>query len=231
MDVDGEPDDAWREPCPRVDVRIVLFTVSGGRLWVAVETGGSQAVLPAGVPTPAEALDVAATRILSTELQVEERYLEQLYSVAAGPLDEWTVTVAYLGLAPTEDGLPRINAEWFEAGALPDLSPLDRRIVDYALLRLRAKLGYTTIAFHLLPRSFALSELQNTYEAILGRQLDKRNFRRRIQAEDILAATGETRREGSHRPARLFQFRSVHDADTYLTPAWASKPDVGKTET
>ena len=71
------------------------------------------------------------------------------------------------------------------------MNPVDRMIVDYALLRLRAKLGYTTIAFHLLPPSFSLSELQNVYEAVLDHQLDKRNFRRRIHAAGVLEGTGE----------------------------------------
>jgi 8-oxo-dGTP diphosphatase len=109
--------------------------------------------------------------------------------------------------------------------AMPEISQTDARIVDYALVRLRAKLGYTTIAFHLLPESFSLSELQQVYEIVLGRELDKRNFRRRIQSAEILDATRETRREGSHRPARLYRFRAAHDADTYLTPVWATAPD------
>jgi 8-oxo-dGTP diphosphatase len=104
------------------------------------------------------------------------------------------------------------------------MSQIDRNIVDYALLRLRAKLGYTTIAFHMLPAEFSLSELQAVYESVLGRALDKRNFRRRINAAGFLEPTGATRREGSHRPARLFRFRAAHDAETYLTPMWVVEP-------
>jgi 8-oxo-dGTP diphosphatase len=95
-------------------------------------------------------------------------------------------------------------------------------IVDYALLQLRAKLGYTTIAFHLLPPNFTLSELQAVYEAVLNREVDKRNFRRRILATGVIEGTGEYRREGSHRPARLYQLRTPDDAETYLTPAWST---------
>jgi 8-oxo-dGTP diphosphatase len=105
------------------------------------------------------------------------------------------------------------------------MNQVDQMIIDYALFRLRAKLGYTTIAFHLLSPSFSLSELQTVYEAVLDRRVDKRNFRRRIHAAGVLEATGETRREGSHRPARLYRFRAVHDAESYLTPAWATTAD------
>jgi 8-oxo-dGTP diphosphatase len=211
---------------PRVDIRIVLFTLSEGKVWIALEPCGLSAALPKGEPRPDEALDVAATRVLADQTGIAERYLEQLYSISQGSSQEWTVSVAYLGLAlASATGPPPTAIQWYEIFDLPSMSVLDRRIVDYALLRLRAKLGYTTIAFHLLPRSFSLSELQTVYEAVLGRQLDKRNFRRRIQAGDILEPTGETRREGSHRPARLFRFRAAHDAEAYLTPAWATNPD------
>lgn len=207
---------------PVVDVRTVLFTVNDRGLLVALQGEGGLARLPSGMPLPEEPLDATAARILAETMGVEERYLEQLYSVAERADGDWTVTVAYLCLALTNGaGRPPPHFTWFDATNLPPMNPLDRKIVDYAVLRLRAKLGYTTIAFHLLPIEFSLSELQRVYEAVLGRQLDKRNFRRRIQAEDILEATGATRREGSHRPARLFRFRAAHDAEAYLTPAWA----------
>ena len=208
---------------PRVDLRIVLFTVSEGRLLVALEPRGNGIALPRGMPWPEESLDAAAARVLSTELSIEEQYLEQLYTITQGSAENWSLIVTYLGIAHAgAGGPPATSASWFGATALPEMDPVDKKIVDYALLRLRAKLGYTTIAFHLLSPTFSLSELQGVYEAVLNRTLDKRNFRRRIHGGDFLEATGETRREGSHRPARLFRFRAVHDAETYLTPAWAT---------
>jgi 8-oxo-dGTP diphosphatase len=208
---------------PRVDVRVVLFTVSDGRLLIAVQEQGRCQSLPQDGPTLAESLDATGTRILADQVGIAERYLEQLYSLSHRSQGVWTVTVTYLALALASAGAPpHSSAMWFDAGRLPELNDVDRMIVDYALFRLRAKLGYTTIAFHLLPPSFSLSELQNVYEAVLDREVDKRNFRRRIHAAGVLEGTGDTRREGSHRPARLYRFRAVHDAETYLTPAWAT---------
>ena len=94
-------------------------------------------------------------------------------------------------------------------------------VLDYGVFRLRAKLSYTTIAFHLLPETFTFTELQQTYEAVLGQRLDKRNFRRRMIAAEIVVGTPAKRRDGSHRPATLYSFRAEHDAAAYLTPAWA----------
>jgi 8-oxo-dGTP diphosphatase len=98
-------------------------------------------------------------------------------------------------------------------------------IGDYALLQLRAKLGYTAIAFCLLPASFSLSELQNVYEAVLDYRVEKRNFRRKMQAAGVLDGTGGSRREGSHRPARLYRFRASQDAEANVTPGWATGPE------
>jgi len=211
---------------PSVDLRVLLFTVSDGKLWIALQQDESRAELPNGRPVPDESLDVSATRVLADELGIEERYKEQLYTISQSSEGDWAVTIAYLGLALGEtSGPPQIKAVWYEAANPPNLDSGDQKIFDYALLRLRAKLGYTTIAFHLLPPEFSLSELQQVYEAVLGRPLDKRNFRRRIQTEGFLDATGEARRDGSHRPARLFRFRAARDADTYLTPGWASSHD------
>jgi 8-oxo-dGTP diphosphatase len=206
---------------PRVDVRVVLFTACVGRVLVALQDDSTRWALPRGSPTQAEGLDAAATRILTDTVGIAERYLEQLYSISHRSEGDWTVTVTYIALALAGAGGPPPNAAtWFDAGDLPDMNSVDRKIVDCALLRLRAKLSYTTIAFQLLPPSFSLSELQIVYESVLDHEVDKRNFRRRIHVAGVLEATGDTRREGSHHPARLYRFRAGQGAGAYLTPGW-----------
>lgn len=95
---------------------------------------------------------------------------------------------------------------WHNAYTLPALAFDNNQVVDYAIRRLRAKLEYTNVAYSLLPRTFTLSELQQVYEAILDRQMDKRNFRRRMLSLGIIKAAGGTRMEGAHRPAQLYTF-------------------------
>ena len=79
-------------------------------------------------------------------------------------------------------------------------------MLDYALTRLRYKLEYSTVGFQLLPEEFTLTELQRAYETVLGEELDKRNFRRKILAADILVDTRQTRL-GDGRPAKLYRYR------------------------
>ncbi len=154
---------------------------------------------------------------------MQEQYLEQLYTLSVRQPAPWTVVVSYVALVSTDAGTrPDGHIDlWHPAADLPSLSETDRMVVDYALFRLRAKLGYTNIAFHLMPPTFTLTELQSVYETILARRLDKRNFRRRVIASGILEQTPEKRREGSHRPATLYRFRPEPDGETYLTPPWA----------
>jgi 8-oxo-dGTP diphosphatase len=204
---------------PAVDVRVVLFTVSEGALLVALERDGAEWRLPRGVPSPAEPLDSAARRIIRQTTDLREQYLEQLYTFSIGEPPTWAVIVGYIALICAGQRPPAVvGAIWHDSSLLPALSDTDRMVVEYALLRLRAKIGYSNIAFHLLPETFSLTELQSAYETILGRRLDKRNFRRRMIASGILAATDAKRREGSHRPAALYRFRAEHDPATYLTP-------------
>ena len=216
---------------PAVDVRLVLFSLGQGELWVALAHSDEGWELPSVSLNIGESLDGAAMRALRDRLGAELRYIEQLYSLAIENGDAPAVLIAYLGIAEgRESDLPNSRAAWISVAKLPHVSAIDAKIIEYAIVRLRAKLGYTTVAFHLLPKTFSLSELQQVYEIVLGRALDKRNFRRRIQSAEILESTAETRREGSHRPAQLYQFRAVHDADAYLTPVWASGPDGESTQ-
>jgi 8-oxo-dGTP diphosphatase len=98
------------------------------------------------------------------------------------------------------------QAEWFPVRRLPPLAFDHQRIVDYALERLRNKINYTTVGFQLLPRQFTLTELQGAYEVILGRRLDKRNFRRKMLQLGILRDTLALTANGRQRPARLYTF-------------------------
>lgn len=214
---------------PAVDVRVVLFTLASGELLVGQSRYAQPPGLPRGIPALNESLDVAARRILRDHLKIQEQYIEQLYTLSVSESDErWSVIVAYLALvcsAAAPVGSESIS--WEPAAGFEGHSAADRLVTDYAITRLRAKLGYTNIAFHLLPPTFTLTELQHAYEAILGRRVDKRNFRRRMIASGILEASEEKRREGSHRPAMLYRFRADLDTAAYLTPTWSGSHEGG----
>jgi 8-oxo-dGTP diphosphatase len=123
------------------------------------------------------------------------------------------ITVAYYAVVPAgavsgvAAGDDAAETEWFSVEDLPELAFDHHKILDYALTRLRYKLEYTMVGFQLLPDVFTLSELQHAYELILGEELDKRNFRRKILAADVLEDTGRKKRDGEGRPAQLYRYK------------------------
>lgn len=171
--------------------------------------------LPGGFVRIDETLDEAARRELEEEAGVRDVYLEQLYTFGDLNRDprERVVTVAYYALAKLSDHRIRAATDamgvgWFGLDDLPKLAFDHAHIVQTAHERLRGKVRYAPVGFELLPQRFSLTQLQRLYEIILGTELDKRNFRKKIGSLDLVAPTGELRRDGAHRPAKLYHFRS-----------------------
>ncbi len=89
---------------------------------------------------------------------------------------------------------------------LPPLAFDHADLLQRALRHLRRRLGEAPVCFELLPETFTLSELQALTEAILGRPLDRRNFRRKVLEAGFVAPAEGMRSRGGHRPAQLFRF-------------------------
>jgi 8-oxo-dGTP diphosphatase len=203
---------------PRVAVDVVIFTIDDGELkaLLVLAKHGSFAgewAFPGGMVPVGEAPEVTATRELRAQTGIEDVYLEQLRTFGDPGRDPraHVVSIAYFALLPAmverkHDGGKYAGVRWAAVGSLPRLAYDHNRVAAYALARLRAKLAYTNVAFSLLPQAFTLSELQEVYETILDRRLDRRNFRKKILALGLLRAIGRQRR-GPHRPAHLYRFR------------------------
>lgn len=171
--------------------------------------------LPGGWLDPAEDLDTAASRTLAETTALAPSYLEQLYTF--GDVDRSptrAISIVYWALLRSDlvDAQRAVadapeNVEWFDVDELPPLAFDHRRIAEYALWRLRNKVGYSRIAAGLLPDEFTLTELREVYEAVLGRRLDPSNFRRLLEGSDELVPT-DSFRTGKHRPARLYRYNA-----------------------
>lgn len=202
---------------PVVATIVVILSIREGALHVllvrrAAEPESGFWALPGGRWDGEQSLDGTAARKLVEETGAADLYLEQLFTRSGLDATQPSVAVAYFALV--EASAVRLREEkewqpqWHDVRALPRLAFDNDRVIQQAVDRVGAKLDYTNIAYGLVQPQFTLRELQTTYEAILGRSLDRRNFRKRMLSTGLIEATEEHRREGAHRPALLYRFVS-----------------------
>ncbi|MFA6896275.1 MAG: NUDIX domain-containing protein [Candidatus Paceibacterota bacterium] len=198
---------------------VVLFTVKDEKLQVLLikmkkKLYKEHWALPGGLIKSQESLETAAKRNLLAKSGVKNIYLEQLRTFGDISRDPFgrVVSVAYFALIPysgiklkTTKKYAGIN--WFPIKKLPDLAYDHKKMIALAVKRLKAKLGYTNIVYSLLPQEFSLSDLQETYEIILNRKLDKRNFRKKILLSKLLIRTNKKEGGMPHRPAVIYRFK------------------------
>ncbi|MEJ7645464.1 MAG: NUDIX domain-containing protein [Chryseolinea sp.] len=169
--------------------------------------------LPGGWIKYSESIDESANRILNDLTGVSNIYLEQLK--AFGDVQRYptkrVVTIAYYALVKPENYIPRAgftasDAQWFKVSDVPPLPYDHHQIVVAGLQYLKHKVRHEPVGFNLIPKKFTLLQLQELYEAILGKKLDKPNFRRKIMKMNFLEPCKEKQTEVSHRAANLYRF-------------------------
>lgn len=211
----------YEYPHPAVTADSVIFTIQDGQLKVLLIRRGRPPqqgswAIPGGFIDIDEDLEDGARRELEEETGIRDvAHLEQLHTFGNPDRDprERIITVVFYGAVPSERSDVRAgddaeSASWFDTTRLPDLAFDHAVILDMACERLRARLDSMGIAFRFLPRHFTLSELQQVYEIILCETMDKRNFRKRMLGLDLIEASGKHKRDGAHRPARLYRVRA-----------------------
>ena len=202
----------YQYPRAALTVDCVVFGFDESELKVlliqrALEPFKGKWALPGGFVRVDETLDEAARRELGEEAGLKDVFLEQLYTFGTVDRDprERVVSVAYYALVKlaahdTKAATDAVDAQWFPISQVPKLAT--------ALARLKGNVRYEPIGFELLPPKFTLSQLQHLYEAVLGNELDKRNFRKKVLSFGLLVPLKQTQMTGRHRPAQLFRFNA-----------------------
>ncbi|MBS1553316.1 MAG: NUDIX hydrolase [Bacteroidetes bacterium] len=169
--------------------------------------------LPGGLVKDEESLEAAVKRELKEEAGIDVTYLEQLYTFGKPERDprNRVVSVAYYGLVRPKDY--HISAQtdaddvaWFNIKKLPRLAFDHKNIVEIAIKRLRGKIAYEPIGFELLDKKFPFSDLEKLYQVLLDRDVDRRNFKKKIMSYGFLEELPESIQRSAGRPAKLFQF-------------------------
>lgn len=205
---------------PTLTVDAVIFQVVNNVLCVglikrAAEPFKDKWALPGGYSPEGETTLEALKRIIGYKAGIsidkDLSYIEQLYTfdtVARDPRGH-AVSVTYMGCGRNiEPKDPHSEVDFFPVHDLPDTAYDHRDIIDYAHRRLISKLTYTNAVYAFLPKEFTLAQLQSSYEAVFGHELDKRNFRKKFLSLGLIEETDKLVREGAHRPARLHRFCS-----------------------
>jgi len=208
----------YRHPRPALAVDCVVFGLDEASLQVLliqrnIEPFIGKWALPGGFVRIDETVDDAARRELREETGLDHVFLEQLYTIGdlgRDPRDR-VVTVAYYALVKpaahqVKAATDARNVDWYKIDELPNLAFDHAAILERARERLKGKVRYQPIGFELLPHKFTLRQLQQLYETILGRELDKRNFRKKILGMGLLEELDEVEAGVRHRAARLYQF-------------------------
>jgi ADP-ribose pyrophosphatase YjhB (NUDIX family) len=213
-----------------VMVDSALFTFHEGQLLVLLAKRSIQPDLgkwglPGGFVDPAQdkSLEDAANRKLLEKTGVMPPYSEQLLTIGNDKRDKrgWSVTVCYTALIAHQKCAPGIetvsDARWVGTDALDevDLAFDHRFVIEQARERLKQKALYSIVPAYALPEKFTLPELQRIHEILIGKPLQKKSFRRRIEQAELLLDTGLKRQEGG-RPAALYKMRARSGRFTFV---------------
>lgn len=171
--------------------------------------------IPGGFVLEDESLEEAVKRELMEETGISVNYLEQLYTFGEPKRDprQRIIAVAYFGLVKASQyqelkaSTDAENAKWFSIKKLPALAFDHKQILQVAIERLRAKVRYQPVGFELLDKKFPFSDLEKLYTALLDKEINRRNFSKKILSFDFLEETGElSKPEGKGRPSKMYQF-------------------------
>lgn len=191
-------------------------------------------MLPGGFVHLDEDVDDAANRILKFRVGAGELYLKQFHlfgncgrtrkeeslkmlnSWGIAPEDgHWFlkrfVSMGYYALV--EYGKVSVNIDetvedvaWYDLDKLPELYADHSAIVEKAISTIRIQIGIVPIGYELLPEKFTMPELRLIYEAILGYELDRRNFQRKMLSVGLINRLNEKRKNGAHKAPYLYSF-------------------------
>jgi len=213
-----EPANTKNTTIDGVTIDCVIFGFNKGSLEVLLvlhaegESVGKWGLL-GGYLQKEESADDAAERILYELTSLDNIYLEQLkaFTDPKRVLEKRVITIGYYTLVNREDynikaSLTVREAKWHKINEIPELIFDHNEILSFSLMQLQNRVRQAPIGFNLLPEKFTLLELMHLYEEILGIELDKSNFRRKILHMKLLVELDEKQQDVSHRAAKLYKF-------------------------
>lgn len=208
-----------------VSVDCIVFGFDNNQLKLLIgrrqmDPGRGEWSLYGGFVRVNESLEDAANRVLHDLTGMRKIYMKQVGAFGAVDRDpgERVISVAYCALINVHDYDDKLREQyglqWVDIDSLPRLYSDHNQMVKKAVMLLRQRIKTEPLSFNLLPDLFTLTQLQHVYEAILGGDIDKRNFRKRIKQIDFIEKTELIDKVTSKRGAALYRFnRKMYDDD------------------
>lgn len=210
---------SWYDNHSKVFVAVdcIIFGFENGKLKLLIgkrkmDPGRGEWSLYGGFIEPDESVEDAANRVLYELTGMRKVYMKQVGAFGAVDRDpgERVVSIAYCALINVKDYDDKLRkkyeVEWVTLDKMPPLYSDHEKMVWKAISLLRRRISTEPLSFNLLPTLFTLTQLQNVYEAILGEEIDKRNFRKRIKSIDFIEKTELIDKLTSKRGAALYRF-------------------------
>ena len=200
-----------------VSVDVIIFGFDQGKLKVLIgrrqmDPGRAEWSLYGGFVAADESIDEAAQRTLESLTGLNNLYMRQVGAFGSIDRDpgERVISIAYYSLINVKDYSEKLRkehgVEWVDINAVPMLYSDHNQMIEQALHIMRQKIKTAPISFRLLPQLFTLTQLQRVYEAVIGEEVDKRNFRKRIKEMDFIEKTELIDKKSSKRGAALYRF-------------------------
>lgn len=203
-----------------IETLISIFTIEKGQVKVLLfrkknEPYKGYWVLPGEFLSINETLEDTIKNAIDDKVGLNNVHLEQThtYSSLDRTLDDRVLAVSFIGLIDSKsveikrEDKPMYESEWFSIDAVPKMAFDHNVIVADAIYYLRKKIVNSNVLKSLFPSDFTLPEIQNVYEKILNKQLDRRNFRKKFINLGLIEDTGEMNEAFNGRPAKLYSFK------------------------
>lgn len=207
---------------PKITVDVVVFAIDPveGQLKVLLVNRKNKPfqgsfALPGGFLLSGETSKDTVDRVLKEKAGVSALYAEQLYTFDTPDRDPRgpVFSITYIALVDAdklklEESKDTHQPELFDIKKLPELAFDHKDIISYSIKRLQGKVDYTNMSALALPKLFTLTDLQKVYEIVLGREIDKRNFRKKILQLGFIEETDKMQTGQRRRPAKLYKSKS-----------------------
>ncbi len=204
-----------------LETLVSLFTIDNGEIKVLLRKKKTEPykgywILPGDALKEAETFESCVNKVIYDKTGINNLHIEQCntYSPLERRLGEKLVAISYMGLVDITTILIKQEEKateefgWFNISCLPKIGYDHKKIIENAIERLRGKFINFEVLKILFPSDFTLTEIQKSFEQILNKKFDRRNFRKKFMQLDLITETGETTEGSSGRPAKLYQFKN-----------------------